>query len=226
MVIAWFNVESPSYISVTDLKEDPQSLFSVEREIRVPGMDAPSEILEAALAQNEAHEAYRKGLYRAVSQNFSTGFAGRMFRQNLVDRRTAGIGEAMREKDTEIKRERANKAKRVAALDRKAAQLGIAPGAISNRPGAEEGLEEMTAAMRRFTDEANRLYGVLNARLRDNRSPRRGRSIGLRTFRECSAPVPRSLRGSRVDSQTATRHAPAPDTATGGCPCAKNKKSM
>jgi hypothetical protein len=41
-------------------------------------------------------------------------------------------------------------AKRTAAIDRKAAQLGIAPGAISNRPGAEEGLEEMTAAMRRL----------------------------------------------------------------------------
>jgi hypothetical protein len=147
-VIAWFNVESPSYISVTDLKEDPQSLFSVEREIKVPGMNAPPEMLEAALAQNEAHEAYRKGLYRAVSQNFSTGFAGRMFRQNLVDRRTAGIGEAMREQQMEIKRERAKKAKRAAAIDRQAACLGIAAGAISNRPGAEEGVEQMTKAMR------------------------------------------------------------------------------
>ena len=147
-VIAWFNVENPSYISVTDLKENPQSLFSVEREIRVPGMDAPSEVLEAALAQNEAHEAYRKGLYRAVSQNFSTGFAGRMFRKNLVDRRTAGIGDAMREQQTEIKRERARKAKRAGAIDRQAARLGIAPGAIVNRPGAEEGVEQMTKAMR------------------------------------------------------------------------------
>jgi hypothetical protein len=147
-VIAWFNVESPSYISVTDLKENPQSLFSVEREIRIPGMDAPPEVLEAALAQNEAHEAYRTGLYRAVSQNFSTGFAGRMFRQNLVDRRTAGIGEAMREQQTKIKVERAKKAKRAAAIDRQAARLGIAPGAISNRPGAEEGVEQMTKAMR------------------------------------------------------------------------------
>jgi len=85
-----------------------------------------------------------------VSQNFSTGFAGRMFRQNLVDRRTAGIGEAMHEQQTEIKRERARQVKRVAAIDRKAAQLGIAAGAIRDRPGAEEGLEEMTAAMRRL----------------------------------------------------------------------------
>jgi hypothetical protein len=146
-VIAWFNVESPSFISVTDLKENPQSLFSVEREIMVPGMDAPFEVLEAALAQNEAHEAYRKGLYRTVSQNFSTGFAGRMFRKNLVDRRTAGIGDAMREQQTEIKRERAKKARRAAAIDRQAVRLGIAPGAISNRPGAEEGVEQMTKAM-------------------------------------------------------------------------------
>ena len=67
-------------------------------------MDAPPEVLEAALAQNEAHEAYRKGLYRAVSQNFSTGFAGRMFRQNLIDHKTAEIGNAMREQQAEIKR--------------------------------------------------------------------------------------------------------------------------
>ena len=147
-VIAWFNVENPSYISVTDLKEKPQSLFSVEREIRVPGMDAPAEILEAALAQNEAHEAYRKGLYRAVSQNFSTGFAGRMFRQNLIDRQTAEIGNAIREQQESIKRERAEKRRRSAAIDRKAAQLGIAPGVLSNRPGAEEGVEQMTKAMR------------------------------------------------------------------------------
>jgi len=147
-VIAWFNVESPSYISVTDLKENPQSLFALEREIRVPGMDAPSEVLEAALAQNEAHEAYRKGLYRAVSQNFSTGFAGRMFRQNLIDRKTAEIGNAMREQQAAIKRDRTKKAKRAAAIDRQAGRLGIAPGVISNRPGAEEGVEQMTKAMR------------------------------------------------------------------------------
>jgi hypothetical protein len=64
-LIIWFNVENPSVISVTNLKEDPRTLFTVEREISVPGMDAPREVLEAALAQNEAHEAYRKGLYRA-----------------------------------------------------------------------------------------------------------------------------------------------------------------
>ena len=147
-LIVWFNVESPSHISVTDLKEDPQSLFTVEREIRVPGMDASPEILEAALAQNEAHESYRKSLYRAVSQNFSTGFAGRMFRKNLIDRQTAEIGQAMREQQTAIKRDRTEKAKRAAAIDRQAARLGIAPGVMSSRPGAEEGVEQMTKAMR------------------------------------------------------------------------------
>jgi hypothetical protein len=76
-VIAWFNVENPAHISVTNLKEDPKRLFSVERETRVPGMDAPAALLNTALAQNEAHEAYRKALYR-VSQNFTTGFAGRI----------------------------------------------------------------------------------------------------------------------------------------------------
>jgi hypothetical protein len=147
-LIVWFNVENPSVISVTNLKEDPRTLFTVEREIRVPGMDAPPEVLEAALAQNEAHEAYRKGLYRAVSQNFSTGFAGRMFRQNLIDHKTAEIGNAMREQHAQIKRQKIEKKKRAAAIERKAARLGIPPGVMSQRPGAEEGIEQMTTAMR------------------------------------------------------------------------------
>lgn len=149
-LIVWFNVENPSVISVTNLKEDPRTLFTVEREISVPGMDAPPEVLEAALAQNEAHEAYRKGLYRAVSQNFSTGFAGRMFRQNLIDHKTAELGDAMREQQAEIKRQKAEKKKRAAAIERKAARLGIPAGVMSRRPGAEEGVEQMTAAMRRL----------------------------------------------------------------------------
>jgi hypothetical protein len=149
-LIVWFNVENPSTVSVTNLKEDPRTLFTVEREISVPGMDAPAEVLEAALAQNEAHEAYRKGLYRAVSQNFSTGFAGRMFRQNLIDHKTAELGDAMREQQAEIKRQKSEKKKRAAAIERKAARLGIPPGVMSRRPGAEEGVEQMTAAMRRL----------------------------------------------------------------------------
>lgn len=147
-LIVWFNVENPSVISVTNLKEDLQTLFTVEREISVPGMDAPPEVLEAALAQNEAHEAYRKGLYRAVSQNFSTGFAGRMFRQNLIDHKTAELGNAMREQHAKIKRQRTEERKRAAAIERKAARLGIARGVMSRRPGAEEGVEQMTTAMR------------------------------------------------------------------------------
>ena len=149
-LIAWFNVGNPSTISVTNLKEDPQSLFTVEREIKVPGMDAPPEVLEAALAQNEAHEVYRKGLYRAVSQNFSTGFAGRMFRQNLIDHKTAETAAAIEKQQAAIKRKRAQEKKRRKSIEKTAARLGIASGVMSNRPQAEEGLKEMTGAMRRL----------------------------------------------------------------------------
>lgn len=120
----------------------------VEREIRVPGMDAPPEVLNAALAQNDAHEEYRKALYRAVSQNFSTGFAGRMFRQNLIDHKTADIGIAMREQQAALKQKRLEETRRARAIERKAARLGISPGVMSQRPDAEEGVEEMTVAMR------------------------------------------------------------------------------
>jgi hypothetical protein len=149
-LIVWFNVENSSTISVTNLKEDPQSLFVVEREIKVPGMDARSEVLEAALTQNEAHEAYRKGLYRAVSQNFSTGFAGRMFRQNMIDHKTAETAAAMREQHAAINRRRTQERKRRKAIGEAAEQLGIPAGIMSERPDAEEGLKQMSAAMRRL----------------------------------------------------------------------------
>jgi hypothetical protein len=149
-LVVWFNIENPSTIAVTNLKENPQSLFTVEREIKVPGMDAPPEVLEAALAQNEAHEAYRKGLYRAVSQNFSTGFAGRMFRQNLIDHKTAETAAAMREQQAAIKQRQTQERKRRKAIEKTAARLGIAPGIMSGRPCAEEGLKQMSAAMRRL----------------------------------------------------------------------------
>ncbi len=145
--IAWFNVEDPSTLSVTNLKEEPSSLFTVEREISVPAMDATTEVLSAALAQNEAHDSYRRALYRTVSQNFCTGFAGRMFRGNLVDRKTFEAGTAMRDQERRLKERRVDQRKRAAAIDRKAGRLGIAPGIMSSRPDAEEGLDLMAEAM-------------------------------------------------------------------------------
>jgi len=73
-----------------------------------------------------------------------------MFRQNLIDHKTAEIGNAMREQHAEIKRQKIEKKKRAAAIERKAARLGIPPGVMSRRPGAEEGIEQMTSAMRRL----------------------------------------------------------------------------
>jgi hypothetical protein len=71
-----------------------------------------------------------------------------MFRQNLIDHKTAELGNAMQKQHAKIKRLRSEERKRAAAIDRKAARLGIAPGVISRRPGAKEGVEQMTSAMR------------------------------------------------------------------------------
>lgn len=54
----------------------------------------------------------------------------------------------MREQQAAVKRKHLAEKKRAAAIERKAARLGIAPGVMSRRPGAKEGVEEMTAAMR------------------------------------------------------------------------------
>jgi hypothetical protein len=70
--------------------------------------------------------------------------------QNLIDHKTAEIGNAMREQQSKIKRQKIAKKKRAAAIERKAARLGIPAGVMSRRPDAEEGVEQMTAAMRRL----------------------------------------------------------------------------
>lgn len=150
-MIAWFNVEDPSTLSVTNLREDPASRFTVAREISVPGMDASPQVLAAALAQNDAHDSYRRALYRTISQNFSTGFAGRMFRRNIVDRKTVEAGSAMREQTQQLKTQRSEQRKRATSIDRKAARLGIAPGVMSSRGrDAEAGLELMEKAMKKM----------------------------------------------------------------------------
>jgi len=56
----------------------------------------------------------------------------------------------MREQQAEMKRQKIEKKKRAAAIERKAVRLGIPPGVMSRRAGAEEGVEQMTAAMRRL----------------------------------------------------------------------------
>jgi hypothetical protein len=68
----------------------------------------------------------------------------------LIDHKTSELGDAMREQLAAIKRQRTQAKKRAATIERKAARLGIAPGVMSRRPGAEEGVEEMTAAMRKL----------------------------------------------------------------------------
>ena len=73
-----------------------------------------------------------------------------MFRQNLIDHKTAEIAEAIREQQAAVKRKRLEAKKRTRDIERKAARLGIPPGVMSRRAGAEEGIEEMTAAMRRL----------------------------------------------------------------------------
>jgi hypothetical protein len=147
-LIAWFNVEDPRTIALTNLKEEPHSLFTVEREISVRAMDAKPEVLNAALAQNDAHEQYRQALYRAVSQNFSTGFAGRMFRQNLIDHKTAETAAAMREQDAALKRRRTESRQRTELIERKASRLGIPASTLIHGAATEKGLDQMTLAMR------------------------------------------------------------------------------
>ncbi len=141
-VLAWFNPENPDLLTVTS--PDGKNPFTVERAVLVPGMDAPPEILEEALAQNERHEAYRKALYRTVQSHFSASFRNRMFRPCFALREAVELGQTMREQRKVIETERKEELKRIKRAHRFSEQLKIpvAPASLRNEETIR-GLEKL-----------------------------------------------------------------------------------
>ena len=62
--------------------------------------------------------------------------------------------------DARCARRQRDRTQRAAAIDRQAARLGIAPGVIRNSPDAEEGIEQMTKAMRNLGILGKKIEGA------------------------------------------------------------------
>ena len=91
MVEVFFNKESPAILGVRH--PDSGEVFAVRRATFVPGMDAEPETLAQAFAENDAHNAYSRALYRAIQPGFSAHFMARpIFRPTLLDGATVEAG--------------------------------------------------------------------------------------------------------------------------------------
>ena len=124
-------------------------MFAVRRATFVPAMDADEETLGQAFAENEAHDAYKRALYRAVVPKFSAHFLSRpIFRPTLIDGATAEAGRQFAERTAEEKqaatKERKLHGRTVAAAGR--VGMRVSPGRTSEaRATAAEELAQLMA---------------------------------------------------------------------------------
>jgi len=90
-VKVFFNRESPAILGVQH--PDSGEVFAVRRATYVPGMDADDETLAQAFAENDAHDSYKRALYRAIVPKFSEHFMARpIFRPTILDGATVEAG--------------------------------------------------------------------------------------------------------------------------------------
>ena len=130
-VLAWFNLETPEILSVTDM--DRKNPFTIERAEALPAMDATPEQMAGAMEQVNAHLLHARAYYRSIRSATPV-----VFRRNLVDRATSALGREMGEQQAEIeqKQKQKQKATRSRTVHRRAQELGL-PASILDTESAE-----------------------------------------------------------------------------------------
>ncbi len=104
-VLAWFDLEDPSTITITDL--DRKNPVTVQRDIAVPVyMDSADSPLQAALAQCAGHTRSIKLQYAQLRKVHPEEFGGRERRQIVSNQETAALGEAIAAQKTAGTKER------------------------------------------------------------------------------------------------------------------------
>jgi hypothetical protein len=115
-VETFFNRESPEILGVKH--PDTGEMIAVRRATFVPAMDAAPDTLAQAFAENDAHDGYKRALYRAIAPKFSDHFLSKpIFRPTMIDGATAEAGRQFAE--------RAEAEKAAAKKDRKLQQRTV-----------------------------------------------------------------------------------------------------
>lgn len=125
-VEVYFNRDLPEIVGVK--QPDTGEMFAVRRATIVPAMDAAPETLAQAFAENEAHDSYKRALYRAIVPKFSEHFLGRpIFRPTVVDRATVEAGRQLAARVDEEKTAASNEKRLRRRTVTAAAQIGMVP---------------------------------------------------------------------------------------------------
>jgi hypothetical protein len=141
MVLAWFNPELPETLTVTDMNRE--NAFCVALSPALPAMDAPESEPELWREENEriaAHMSYARVRYRMLKAKYATPF-----RQAVVDRATAELGEQIAAGQSWLQTEHGQEEKRLSkarALSGKL-KMTLSPTA-ARRPETVPALERLT----------------------------------------------------------------------------------
>lgn len=102
-VLAWFDVEDPEYITLTDMNQN--NPVTVPRSTPVPAYRADPETIAQAKRECAAHSSHDRALYSDLKKVHPEEFGSRNVR-TLADVETIELGEAMTEQREQLKEER------------------------------------------------------------------------------------------------------------------------
>jgi hypothetical protein len=123
-MLAWFDLEDPSAITITDM--DRKNPINVQREIVVPVyMESADSPLAAALAQTQGHARAVKMQYAQLRKVFPEEFGGRQRRPIVSDEATAALGEVIAAQKTSASQQRDRGDNDFATAKRLAAETGM-----------------------------------------------------------------------------------------------------
>ena len=142
-VLAWFDLEDPSLISVTTL--DGKDPFTVERETLVPGFRAPRATVLQSKRENAPHMAPLKQLYSRLRKEYREECGGTYARKVVTDAATRELGATIGKQKADIKatQERTQRTRRTVAD--KSARAGLRLPSTNNlqRLEAQQRLAEL-----------------------------------------------------------------------------------
>lgn len=137
-VLAWFSLEVPEILTVTDMNRE--NAFCVGLSPSVPAMDATAEQLQGAYAEIAAHQSYARVRYKTLKAKHAMPF-----RHAIVDRATAELGEQIAAGQSRMQVEQGREEKRqtkVRTLSRNL-KMTLTPTA-ERRPETVPALERLT----------------------------------------------------------------------------------
>ena len=122
-VLAWFDVEDPSLITLTTL--DQKKPVTVARETVLPAWRAPAAAIAQAKRENAAHLAPIRRLYSTLRKEYPEELGQHVARPVLADENTRRLGAEMDRQKTALKAKAVQTQRARVAVQESAASVGL-----------------------------------------------------------------------------------------------------